>query len=278
VNELDHSELLLRSLVHSPLLLQHLGGFTAFDQTRLCISSQSSPLNFCQKLGHLYEDALEFLLKQSETIELISKSVQLFEPLAGGGRKTVGELDFLIRVDEKPIHLELAVKFYLGVDTAQGAHWPGPDARDCWERKRQHMIDHQLAMGSLPLARQHVADVYGIDDFETQHLVYGCFFDPFECGQLEVVGLSPDAVRGQWVTDTQLMSSAFNDSLWLLPKHLWPCCVDDALLKLLPQVDRAEIIVASQPRCVMFTDGSKKYFLVSPQWRETIEAKEQRER
>ena len=278
MNELGHSRLLFRSLVQSPLLFQHLGGFSAFDQTRLCLSPQSSLLNFNQKLGHLYEDALECLLKQSETIELIAKSIQLFEPLAGGGRKTVGELDFLIKVEDKPIHLELAVKFYLGVDTAQGVHWPGPDARDCWERKRQHMIDHQLAMGSLPLARQHVSDGYGIDDFETQHLVYGCFFDPFECGPLEVVDLSADAVRGQWVSDTQLMSSVFDGSLWLLPKHLWPCCVDDTLLKLLAEVSRAELITASQSRCVMFTDGSNKYFLVSPQWRETVEAIEQRER
>ena len=82
-----------------------------------------SELDFDQKLGHLYEDALASLLVSSPGVELVEKNLQLQQ----NKHSTVGELDFLIRMpDGLLVHLELATKFYLAVKTCLLYTSPSP--------------------------------------------------------------------------------------------------------------------------------------------------------
>jgi len=106
---------LVQSLLVSPLLVGDLPNATRFDRALLGSPDFVSELDFDQKLGHLYEDALASLLVSSPGVELVEKNLQLQQ----NKHSTVGELDFLIRMpDGLLVHLELATKFYLGLLTA----------------------------------------------------------------------------------------------------------------------------------------------------------------
>ena len=50
---LPHSQLIVDSLIHSPLLMETMGSYEAFDREMLKRVELTEPLNFQQKLGHL---------------------------------------------------------------------------------------------------------------------------------------------------------------------------------------------------------------------------------
>ena len=50
-----------------------------FDRNLLADPADETPLNFEQKLGHLYEDALSALIAQSPTLELLDNHVHVFD-------------------------------------------------------------------------------------------------------------------------------------------------------------------------------------------------------
>ena len=109
------SNALVQSLLVSPLLVGDLPSADRFDRALLRSAGFIGELDFDQKLGHLYEDALASVLVSSPHVDLVEKNLQLQQ----GKHSTVGELDFLIRAaDGLLIHLELATKFYLANNRA----------------------------------------------------------------------------------------------------------------------------------------------------------------
>ena len=108
------SDAVFRSLLVSPLLVDDLPNAARLSRRGFVAPAVSVELNFDQKLGHLYEDALATVLAASPSIELLERNLQIQENI----HSTVGELDFLIRDGNGTLtHLELATKFYLAVKT-----------------------------------------------------------------------------------------------------------------------------------------------------------------
>lgn len=126
----------------SPLLVGDLPEAKCFCRSILRRPEVLPDLNLRQKLGHLFEDALASLLVASHKVDLLHQNLQLRDE----NRTTVGEMDFLIRhrSNSALVHLELATKFYLAVETPSGITLPGPDARDNYFRKLARLRDHQL--------------------------------------------------------------------------------------------------------------------------------------
>ena len=179
-------------------------------------------LNLQQKLGHLYEDALTLLLEASARYDLLERNLQLQKD----AHTTIGELDFLLS-DLKSsdlIHLELATKFYLAVESESnsGIQLPGPDARDNYARKLHRMRSHQLPI--LTEHRDHLPDLYREETIVTQQLIYGCFFDHIHAKQEAQPPFSlTDGRRGRWLTaDEALRHFAPNTKFEIIPKALWP--------------------------------------------------------
>lgn len=104
-------------------------GAEQFDVKLLEMPVVMPEISFEQKLGHVYEDALGELLEISSQLQLLGKSLQIFNDK----RLTLGELDYLIKYGDRVIHLELAVKFYMVYyDDKDVACFPGPDPTDNW--------------------------------------------------------------------------------------------------------------------------------------------------
>ena len=90
------------------------------------------------RLGLYYESLWHYLLQQDPDCELLAHNL----PVRDGGQ-TVGEFDclFYCRRRKVHIHLELAVKFYLGVASAN--RWIGPGRHDRLDHKLEHLQQHQ---------------------------------------------------------------------------------------------------------------------------------------
>ena len=210
----------LQSIIEGPLLVGDLPEAKCFCRSILRRPEVLPDLNLRQKLGHLFEDALASLLVASHKVDLLHQNLQLRDE----NRTTVGEMDFLIRQRSNSalIHLELATKFYLAVETPSGITLPGPDARDNYFRKLARLRDHQL---QLPIKfRSCLPPEYQSDPITTQQLIYGCLFDHVDASQ----AYAPEFVldncrRGKWIHQQDCERHFGSDSKFeLIPKALWP--------------------------------------------------------
>lgn len=212
--------LLLKSLVAGPPLVGKLPEADRFEFEKLVVPEQFPSLNFRQKLGHIYEDALGILLSSSDHFELIQQSLQIQKDR----HTTIGELDYLIKDlgSGDLLHLELATKFYLAVETKDGLLLPGPDARDNYYRKLKHLREHQLQLPKL--YQEHLPERIRNQEIVSQHLIYGSIFDHASSQSVA----SPEFIhshcrRGCWLHHSDvgiLLANA--PRLDLIPKAFWP--------------------------------------------------------
>jgi len=275
-----HTQVLLESLLLAPLLVGDLRSSTFFDRSLLgSIAGKSDglELNYAQKLGHLYEDALSYLLENADgdlPINILGVSVQIFNE----SKITQGELDYLIKVAEKAIHLELAVKFYLIHEQDGVITFPGPDPRDDWDSKLSRLETHQLGMASSEYGKKLLLDKYEVEDVEVQHLIYGKIFDHLSKRATREVKVLPRAVLESTETYPYIYISEWNEYLdteraHFIPKHLWPISTSqysEALIATLPVVPRDEFIasIAEYHCCQMIWSEkhSSPIFLVPDHW------------
>lgn len=263
-----YSKLLARSVKNAPLLIKTLGEFTHFDRGVLASEDGAECFNFQQKLGHLYEDVLYESLINGEKVDSVKRGSQVFRLDEKQRRQTIGELDFILKIGARIIHLELAVKFYMAVTThdSQEVIWYGPDARDHWDRKRARMLDHQLILSRSHESVHLVKSLTNSEITDVQHLIYGCFFDEVGKERAQAKDSSITSPRGIWMRRHQIQLSMHGKSLWHIPKVLWPCEIDTELLDVLKRVSSEELIELSVEQSIMFTDGEQRYFVVPDEW------------
>lgn len=216
----DVSKALFQSLVEAPRLIADLPEGAAFDSDSFLLPEGTSPLDLRQKLGYLYEDALAVMLDATPRYDLMERGIQIRKK-AG---HTLGELDFLVRdlVSSRLIHLELAVKFYLAVETGSGFLLPGPDARDNYFRKLEKMRSHQLLL--VRKYRDLLPEKFRNEEIVARQLVHGCIFDHLNASRpVEAEFLNPNGRRGKWLHAKECARHFGKDvRLEIIPKPLWP--------------------------------------------------------
>lgn len=259
---------IIQSLKDTNLLVGELPEAEIFERALFGTVDPNAILNFDQKLGHLYEDALEVLIQNSPLLELIASHVQIFDE----SKQTIGELDFIVfdKKNERHIHLELAVKFYLGIETSNGWKFPGPDQRDNWQRKLERLKNHQLILTHRSEAKAVLKYNFGIESIVPQQLIYGRLFSPVGAvDMLNPEGVSNISRRGRWLFMDQ-WNDHFNgvDEVLCIPKHLWPVEVNEATQSLFKAVSVTELKEMGKERCVMFciSGGIDPWFLVPNEW------------
>lgn len=259
---------LVESLQRAPLLVGDLPEARQFDRTFLSQADGKINLNARQKLGHLYESALEQLLRQSLDVDVLASSLQIID--ASG--RTRGEMDYVLwgQAESLLIHLELAVKFYLAYPSAAGWRFPGPDPKDDWYAKLRRMRTHQLRLSETVLARRVLQDRYGAEVGSVRQLIYGRLFLPFDREDCPMPNwLAPNAMQGRWLYLHQLNEALPSlREVKLLPKALWPVELTAELRDGLPKISEEELKQQAEKRCVMFVmpDSFEPLFLVPDRW------------
>ncbi|MCK0714137.1 DUF1853 family protein [Chromohalobacter sarecensis] len=155
-----------------------------------------------QRLGHYHERLWHALLDLAPATRLLATNITIHE--AG---RTLGELD-IIYADAQghPVHLELAIKYYLGLRDGPGgerhpARWIGPGCADSLARKHTHTRHHQLPLAHHPLAAARL-NALGIDpkSLRQRAAMLGMLFYPWP-GTIAAPHLaSTTAAHGAWLT------------------------------------------------------------------------------
>ncbi|CAI8355473.1 MAG: Uncharacterised protein [Gammaproteobacteria bacterium] len=103
-----------------------------------------------RRLGRRFESLLTALLEQTECVKLLGHGI-----IVKNQKQTIGELDYLIELPGRVLHLEVAVKFYAGIgspiERTKKSAWVGPSCRDRLDLKINHLETHQLTMSETPL-------------------------------------------------------------------------------------------------------------------------------
>ncbi|MEC5208625.1 hypothetical protein QF022_003581 [Vogesella perlucida] len=139
-----------------------------------------------RRLGLYAEALLAFWCRLAPHIELVAANL----PVRVDGR-TVGEFDFLLRINGQPCHLETASKFYLQLAAPPHA-LVGPGLRDAWWLKYRK-LGQQLALSRHPAAVLPP----GFDEAPAYSLLTGWLFFPDHPAPLDAA-LSEAACRGWW--------------------------------------------------------------------------------
>jgi len=101
-------------------------------------------LNLPKRLGHRVE---QFVFQELNTIadcDIITTNLQIIE-----NKITLGELDCLLKYQNKTVHLEIVYKFYLydeTVGTTEIEHWIGPNRKDSLLEKLTKLKEKQLPL------------------------------------------------------------------------------------------------------------------------------------
>ncbi len=143
------------------------------------------------RLGLVFEALIAYWLEISPNYKLLSKNIQIIED-----KKTFGEIDFIIQdlSSQKTIHLEVAVKFYLGTSPHENPfRWFGTNTTDQLGKKVQHLQNHQT---QLSKKYPHHFE-YKID--EQQCFIKGRLFYPSGHKVSPVgMGVTKNHLQGSW--------------------------------------------------------------------------------
>ena len=187
-------------------------GSTSFTQGIPPVSHRVS-----HRVGYYVETLLEVWLGTIPGVTEIRRGIQIQD-----GKTTRGELDFLFQQDGRLHHLEVALKFFLHQPHAPGgshestSEFPGPNARDNFEKKRDKILNSQL-----PFGRSCFPEVS-----ESRALMKGMiFYHPQQTFATNLPEkMNPDHARGMWIrsTEWELLRQGFpNYSGCILQKPFW---------------------------------------------------------
>jgi hypothetical protein len=161
------------------------------------------------RMGHYHERLWQFLLDTAPGTRLLAWNLRIHE-----GKRTLGELDLLYRQrsDPTPVHLEVAIKFYLGLPEGPGpvydqARWIGPGGADSLATKREHLDRHQLRLTERPetrlTIRQHIQprDIGSALEIPIQRQLAmpGVLFYPWQAPLPAPREAASDHLRGHWL-------------------------------------------------------------------------------
>jgi hypothetical protein len=185
-----------------------------------------SPLAFHQyldvqrftRLGRYAEKLLAWYFDNQQI--LVAHGVQV----RAGKDETIGEFDFLLRLDDALVHWEFATKFYL-LHTGQSGlavdhtadYFVGPNLADTLGAKMRKILERQLSLGKHPAAQQHLPQSLSA----AQALIRGwLFYRKEEIFSAADLGISPQHCRGWWCSLQELDTHAGEINV-ILPRLSW---------------------------------------------------------
>lgn len=166
------------------------------------------------RLGRYAEKLMAFFLEQKGV--LFAHGIQV----RARKNSTIGEFDFLLRINEQLIHWEFATKFYLLEASGAGDdadYFVGPNLADTLGAKMHKILDRQLLLSTHPAAQIHLPEPVSC----AQALVKGWLFYPEdELQQASLFGTSATHCRGFWCTFSETMN--LNAERYaILPRLQW---------------------------------------------------------
>lgn len=137
------------------------------------------------------------------------------------GKRTLGELDFLLEAADKTLlHVEAAIKFYLLTPTAATpvawSNWVGPNAADRLDIKLERMLGHQLPMAASATAElTEAAEREAGAVIQSLYLMKGVFFSHWQTTPKLPAKANAGATTGEWMYESEFWRElAKGERLW----------------------------------------------------------------
>ncbi|UYG05811.1 DUF1853 family protein [Halomonas sp. LR3S48] len=199
------------------------------------------------RMGHYHERLWQYLLDTAPGTRLLANNLRIHQ-----GKRTLGELDLLYRRldDPTPVHLEVAIKFYLGLPEGPGAandqaRWIGPGGADSLATKREHLDRHQLRLTERAETRLTIRlhtqprDIGPTPEatFQRQLAIPGVLFYPWYLSMTAPYEAAPGHLRGHWLhwRDWRRLRDGLTRqtrAAWLVKPHWLALPRDEAFLPL----------------------------------------------
>lgn len=232
------------------------------------------------RLGIYFERLWQFFLQADPEVELIAHNL----PVRDGGA-TLGEFDCLYFCHQRSrhVHLELAVKYYLGwpapgqeADVGRCSDWLGPNSADRLDLKIDRMLRHQSTLGLGEPGRRALEN-QGIRDFQREVEIKGWLFQPCTGALPLPIGINPLRAQSTWVRLNDLttgLAMPESECYRVLPRLQWLA----PALRVGKELNRDQLLAALQahfsaqrrPQLVAgFTpDGEEatRFFVVEELW------------
>jgi len=224
------------------------------------------------RLGLRFESYISYWLKISPNYNLLAQNIQVIEE-----GHTFGELDFIIQNihTQKEIHLEVAVKFYLGADTNNSSlenpfHWFGTNTQDQLGLKLNHLKEHQTQL--CIKYKEHIQNLLNVEINEKHCFLKGRLFYPMD-KDIPPKGVTKNHLRGRWVSDNKQQEKQLNDQLFYpIEKNDWLAPLDSTSLTKLFTQNRSKqnhiscYIHASQNSLGQYLEKNRFFILPNDFW------------
>ena len=205
------------------------------------------------RLGFYAEALLSYFFQTYNQVELLLQNFQIIEE-----NRTIGEIDFVIRYNQKVIHLECAVKYYMlkNLDSKNNAsQWVGPRLRDNLELKLNKIVQHQLKLGT----RKEVLNKINVPIDNSYLFLKGIFFSEEPLGSESINRNEPN----QFIRQSNLKTTKAKP-IKILKKPNWLSSTQKSDIKkdndFIPFDEQL-----SSPEMVLFDDGNVR-FIVADDW------------
>lgn len=230
------------------------------------------------RLGLYFEHLWHFFLDQDSETELLAHNL----PLRSDG-KTVGEFDCLYycHARARPVHLELAVKFYLGyrrttarADQSTAETWLGPNTVDRLDLKLERLLQHQSRLSMDPAGRTLLAN-RGVEQPLREIALHGSLFQPVRDSLSPPAGYNPALPLLHWhaLRAWRALAPAAG-RFAILPRMRWLSPLRDGTATLAPEVLARQMehhfARGGRPQLVARVNDqgceTQRFFLTSDNW------------
>jgi len=151
------------------------------------------------RLGKLVEEFVFHQLKNQDSISWICDNLQVQD-----GKRTVGEIDALYFQAGRPIHLEVAYKFYLydtiGNHDEPLARWIGPNRKDNLFYKLTKFHTRQFPLLKNALTKKYLEQLgLNVKDIRQELCFKAQLFLPYQGRAIDVSQLNRDCIAGYYL-------------------------------------------------------------------------------
>lgn len=109
-----------------------------------------------KRLGYLFEAMLLYFFRTSSHVEVLLANEQVFE-----GKKTIGEVDFIIQYQNIVYHIETSVKYYLNsFNQDDYRNWIGSSGNDDLKSKLKKVVERQIPVAHHPQIKEKLTVSY----------------------------------------------------------------------------------------------------------------------
>ncbi|MBR9846568.1 MAG: DUF1853 family protein [Algicola sp.] len=223
----EHIENLYKGFCATETLWKdHLNGLKQLDVIMKSESLFSKVLLKKRRLGQLAEQFVFNQLEHLEQCEVLAENIQIQKD-----KQTIGELDALITLESKPIHLEIVYKFYVYDETLGASEierWIGPNRKDSLIEKIAKLKNKQLPLLYSPECTTVLKDLnLNVNTIQQRVLFKAQLFIPYQ-KSVNFSQLNEECVCGFYINQEEL--NHFENSKFYIPKKLdWFLEVNDSV-------------------------------------------------